>query len=104
MNKEKGKNKKTIILVIILLVLIFIGYKFFWNTDSAASDETAVIDNEVVLKFVAMLEEIKALKLDVSFFASPIFTSLKDYTVEISPQPVGRKNPFAPIGVGDSGL
>jgi hypothetical protein len=39
----------------------------------------------------------KSTKLDSAFFTDPVFLSLKDSSVEIVKEPVGRKNPFAPF-------
>lgn len=47
---------------------------------------------------LAALALLKTIQLDTSVFADPIFKSLSDWGKTIPPQPVGRRNPFAPLG------
>lgn len=49
-------------------------------------------------KVVEMLGRLSSLKLDRSFFDSPLFKTLQDFGVEVVVEPKGRPNPFAPIG------
>lgn len=51
---------------------------------------------EDLLTALALL---KTISLDTSLFSDPAFESLSDWGKEISPQPAGRRNPFAPLGV-----
>jgi hypothetical protein len=46
------------------------------------------------------LSRLKSTHLDVSIFSDPAFRSLIDRSETIPPEPKGRRNPFAPIGVG----
>jgi hypothetical protein len=46
---------------------------------------------------VDTLRELDAVKLDGTLFTEPTFSSLKDFSTEIVPEPVGRPNPFAPL-------
>ena len=46
---------------------------------------------------VATLLTLRAVKLDGTIFNDPAFLSLKDFSTEIVPEPVGRPNPFAPL-------
>lgn len=48
---------------------------------------------------LALLNDLKNIRLDESFFADTIFVSLIDWSVSLEPEPKGRPNPFAPIGV-----
>ena len=47
---------------------------------------------------VEVLLRLRAIRLDSAIFSEPAFTALKDFSVEIVPEPVGRPNPFAPLG------
>jgi hypothetical protein len=49
-------------------------------------------------KILAILDEMKSITLDASIFANPMFLNLSDFTVELTPEPISRPNPFAPIG------
>jgi hypothetical protein len=50
---------------------------------------------------VSALLDMRSLKLDGRLFDNPAFVSLIDTNKEIIPEPVGRANPFAPIGTDD---
>jgi hypothetical protein len=43
------------------------------------------------------LSKLQKIDIDETFFQSEIFQSLKDFSVEIKPQPIGRDNPFTLI-------
>lgn len=47
--------------------------------------------------FLSMLLDLRGIKLDDSVFDDAGFRSLKDFSVELTSQPTGRKNPFLPI-------
>ncbi len=88
------------------VVLIAIGGWYFFGRQDSTSDLTlfveasggdpieAIIGRELLIS----LEKMKTINLDTTFFSDPAFTNLEDFTVEIPKQPIGRRNPFAPIG------
>lgn len=47
---------------------------------------------------VQVLLQLRAVSLAGTIFTDPVFQSLQDYGSEIIPEPVGRSNPFAPLG------
>jgi hypothetical protein len=47
---------------------------------------------------LAALALLRTLQLDTALFSDPAFRSLSDWGKDIPPQPVGRRNPFAPLG------
>lgn len=47
---------------------------------------------------VETLLALRAVKLDGTIFTEPAFLQLQDYSTQIVPEPVGRANPFAPLG------
>jgi hypothetical protein len=44
------------------------------------------------------LLQLKSLTLSDALLADAAFVTLQDFTVELAPEPIGRRNPFAPIG------
>ena len=44
-----------------------------------------------------ILLALRAVKLDDALFSNPAFMSLKDFSTQIVPEPVGRPDPFAPF-------
>jgi hypothetical protein len=98
------KNVKIVLAVVVVFILAFVAYAYL-TKDSAEegagglSSEEVSIQNEVGKQIFATLALIDSLKLDRSMFEGPVYASLRDLTTEISPEPVGRENPFAPIRV-----
>ncbi len=61
---------------------------------------TAVSESSVGQEFLALLLNLRTIKLDDSTFSNPAFNSLQDYTITLVPEGnEGRPNPFDAIGV-----
>ena len=93
-------SHKILVIGIALLVAVFAWFGLS-GTGSGSSSllTTEVISNEGPEKdLVATLLALRAVKLDASLFSDQAFISLKDFSTQIVPEPVGRPNPFAPIG------
>ncbi|MBI2618257.1 hypothetical protein HYW58_02280 [Candidatus Kaiserbacteria bacterium] len=96
------KKYKNILLVTGILIIAFIGYSLF----SDGSDGVSVLvssptsgsqtrgNNELLLLLVSL----ESISLDDSLFNDPAFKSLIDFGQALIPEPVGRLNPFAPVG------
>ena len=86
-----------------VIILIIIGWLFYrmgsTSTVQGPISEVRVspLDATLGRELLAALATLKSTKLDTSIFDDPVFESLKDFGVEISAQPVGRRNPFAPF-------
>ena len=105
-----GKILNIVIVILILAALVY-GYMQFTASSepvtpeglSTASGIDAVSPDGLTLTtqqgdFVTLLLELKQISLDTTFLASTVFTSLQDFSRDIAPQAVGRRNPFGPIG------
>jgi hypothetical protein len=94
---------KTLIITVVLIAAGAIFYTLYLKpaggveilTSSGENAALAPVEND----FISMLFELRAVKIDGRIFQDSIFRSLKDYSQDIKPEPVGRRNPFAPIGV-----
>ena len=93
-------SHKIIVVVVALLLAIFVWIGL--SSGNPSSDSlltTEVVNNEGPDKdLIATLLALRAVKLDASLFSDPAFVSLKDFSTQIIPEPVGRPNPFAPLG------
>jgi len=93
-----SKNK---ILIIALLVVAGVGYWLFKPEaapDPLTSSQTG-ITGTIGQELVVELNRLKALQnISGDIFQDPTFVSLQDFTQIVVPQPLGRNNPFAPIG------
>lgn len=91
--------------IVLLLLASFFAYDRLVARNVRAADSNLVSSADQVEpkspfnpEQMAMLGRIEGLKIDGSIFQDQSFKSLKDLTVELAPQPVGRPNPFAPLG------
>lgn len=94
---------KNVLLIIALIVVVGIGFYMFTGSkpDEALTTTTGGLVGEPVVgqELVIELNRLEALKnVDSGFLTNPTFSSLEDFTVEVPPQPLGRENPFAPVG------
>ena len=100
---------KKIIIAIVVLGILFVLYSAFLKPDPKA--DTLVTGRSPVAgkpvdqnsqaissQISQALLKIEQIKLDRSIFDNKIFTSLEDRSEEIVDEPVGRTNPFAPLG------
>lgn len=95
---------KNIALIVGLVIVAVAGYFTFTrspepdaavSTIAGASSAAAAVGQELVIE----LNRLKALRnISTDVLSDPSFESLVDYTQPIPTQPLGRLNPFAPIG------
>ncbi|MEW5908149.1 MAG: hypothetical protein AB1643_03185 [Patescibacteria group bacterium] len=112
-------NKRTKILIIILIIILIGAGIYYFTSDN--KDESAVTSNVAVItengntgplsetettkmnipeegkNILNLLNQIKGVILDTDFFQSSAFKNLIDFSVELTSQPLGRDNPFAPL-------
>ena len=105
---------KGLIIGIVLVVLLILGYTQFIAKKSGTSDAPLArvdstsgssnpIQGAAGREFVIQLLAIQSIHFNSQFFSDPAYLSLHDFSKPLVPQPVGRLNPFAPIG-DDSGV
>lgn len=94
------KFSKNTVLIIAILIVIVAGYFTFKSGKKEQAASTIIPSKPFVgQELVIELNRLKALQnLNTAIFSDPVFTSLRDYTQPVPPQPLGRANPFAPIG------
>jgi predicted RND superfamily exporter protein len=96
---------KKIIIIIIILLAVLLGYSFISggsqtsNADpllvsSNTNTQARIVGNEII----SALNQIQTLNLSKDIFEDKVFLSLVDRSEEIAPEPVGKTNPFSPIG------
>jgi hypothetical protein len=86
------------ILFLAIVLALFGGYKFFLEEPETpvvqvARTPGAGPDQDLV----ALLFELKGIRLDNALFGDPLFKSLQNFGQELVSEPVGRSNPFAPL-------
>ena len=96
-------NNRTTIGAIMLGVLLVVAYYVFWGSGSGSPllSSSAAPSSESQ-QLLATLGDLHSVTLDNRIFKNQIFLSLSDFGAVIPEQPVGRPNPFAPVGVQTS--
>lgn len=99
MKERIAKNRQAVgVVVIVALALIY--YFFFYSSSPSTPALSSVTANDASptsQQLLVTLASLHTIKLDNTLFQDPVFMSLSDYGVTIPTQPVGRRNPFAPI-------
>jgi hypothetical protein len=100
---------KKIIIVLIILVILFVIYAVFvksnpqidpllkgsgTQSDSVSTEEAQALGSQIS----QALLRIEKIRLDKAIFSDQIYRTLIDRSRPIEDEPMGRKNPFAPIG------
>lgn len=97
------KKYKIAVGVLILAVLLFTGYQYFDIAEEipllTLSGPSAIDGSIVGREIVRQIDELLNLNLQKEgVFREGLIESLVDYHTPIRLEPVGRNNPFVPIG------
>jgi hypothetical protein len=80
-----------------IVAALYGGYVLFFAQGTApvveVSETAATPDQDLI----ALLFELKGIRLDSGLFDDPLFKALKDFGRDLVSEPVGRNNPFAPL-------
>ena len=84
-------------------------YSFFFGGNSksdqlisTSGNNTKTAADIVGAEIIQALNQIESLKLERGIFDDPVYRSLTDRSQPIPPEPVGKTNPFDPIGANRS--
>jgi len=89
-------------LIVFLVVIVVVGVGWYGLSGSSTPSPTLTTtqvagSSPADQTLVSTLIALRAVKLDATIFSNPAFLSLKDFSTQIVPEPVGRDNPFAPL-------
>lgn len=81
-------------------VIVLAGYIYFTYFSGSSSGALLTTSESSPLSsdLLTTLSSLHTIKLDNAIFSDPIYLSLTDFGVQIPPENVGRRNPFAPLG------
>lgn len=99
MNSTKS-NKKAIYVLGGAIVVLALVYFYFKGSSPISSDllvANTAADDAASQRVLVLLNQIRSLHIDSTFFNNPAYQSLHDISVIVPAQNVGRDNPFAPI-------
>ena len=92
--------KKSTIIITLIIVAAAGVYLYYEGNPLPQSSSTLDATSgaaTVGTQVLNLLNQIRSLKIDDSLFTDPGYRTLRDYSVSIPPENVGRANPFAPI-------
>ena len=91
-------KQNTIILIIAELVVAGGAYWYFFTGTGNEPPLTAgTADNQAQSRFQTLVSELQSISFDTDIFSEPSFMALVDLTTPITPETIGRLDPFAPI-------
>ncbi len=85
------------------VLILVAAYLAFFRGGNEALLESSTTVSPVSRELLVTLGDLRTVVLDDVVFTSQQFGSLVDFGVEIPLQPVGRTNPFEPLGGGKQG-
>lgn len=93
---------KNILFALALAVILWLGYTlFFAENDTSRTALNAEVASQAARdtqEFLQTLQQLRDIELNQHIFTDARFQSLVDHRQAVVPEPVGRSNPFAPIG------
>jgi len=91
-------NKIVLLVVAGIVIAGVVWYSFMRAPSTSLLQTQDVGTNPVDGDVVTILLQLRSVSLSGTIFSDPAFMSLQDFGSEIMPEPVGRANPFAPLG------
>lgn len=98
------KNNRTTVIALAIVLGGVLVYMFFFREDPTQNTTgLATFGNSDVnvtnQQFIALFGELQRIEIQekTDLFEDPYYRSLVDYSQPVSPEPVGRDNPFAPL-------
>lgn len=95
---------KSIIIIVVIVAIALVAYFYYQGTktpDTAGGLLTTSanpgVQSGIGQQVLGLLSQIQTLRIDSSLFKDPGFQTLRDFSVIIPPENVGRANPFAPL-------
>lgn len=93
-------NNKLVTIAAGLIIAGAVWYGFSGGSAGPALSGTGNVNSDVGSEdedIVATLLKLRSVTLTGTIFASQVFLGLKDFSTDITQEPVGRVDPFAPI-------
>lgn len=92
----KFDSSNSLILIGALVVAAGAYWFFFTGTGNQQPLSVTATSSPAQAQFQTLASELEPITFDTSIFSDPRFTALVDITTPITPEPVGRTDPFAP--------
>ena len=95
-----GLNKNILIVAgvgVVVAGIVWYGMTTGTSTPLLTTTNVTGASSAAERDLIDTLLALRAVTLDGSIFSDKAFLSLQDFGTEIVPEPVGRRNPFAPL-------
>ncbi len=91
------KNKRNLLFSIVFVFVCFFAYQY-WVSAAVSGSQLNPVVGGVGDETLELLIELRTLVLDEDIFTDDAFQNLTDFSMELKLQPIGRNNPFSPVG------
>ena len=95
------KQNKVLTIVAALVIFGIAIYSFSSSGGSSSNgsllSSSNAADSAASQQLLVTLANLHTIRLDGTIFSDPVYLSLTDFGTVISPESVGRRNPFAPF-------
>lgn len=101
LHKRMSSLLKNIFFAAALALILWFGYRVFFSGDAAIPGLDAQVVSEASRdsqQFLKTLQQLRGIEFRQEIFGDGRFRSFTDQRQPILAEPVGRQNPFAPIG------
>lgn len=95
------KKYQNTLIIVIVIVIGFVIYSVYFAGGSDQALTSQAVDpaqTAVEQELISLLLELRSITLDTGIFTNPEFQSLQDFSQQVVQEPVGRPNPFEPLG------
>lgn len=99
MKELYAKYKNYILIGGLVIAASFAYFTYFGGGPEPILVSNGQVQNNVGQDLLKQLLQLRALQLNDAIFSRPAFESLQDFSQELVAEPVGRVNPFSPLGV-----
>lgn len=106
---QKEQIKKILIDLItasVVVAVLVIGYYVFFKKNTVSqvvvgsstevADQVVLVGSQIANTARSLRDLRSSVEKTSAVLSTPAFTSLQDFSVEVSPEPIGRANPFLP--------
>lgn len=101
--KDLQKNKTLLVSILVFVAVIFV-YNSFLKPEDAVIDTSLSTTEGAGSDVLELHSNLERVTLDKTLFSNPAYRALVDFSIVIPPKPMGRLNPFGPVGSGNKTL
>ncbi len=93
-------NKQAALTALLMVLALTAFFFYYLGGENSPESGISEVDGSLIgatlgKELLSALARLRSTKFDTAIFDDPVFMGLTDFGIEIAPQPVGRRNPFA---------